>query len=62
MSDDRNPLVHYRKDGHVAVFTLDAPPANTYSHEMMLDLDACTLKARFDPERVLNPGRFAGGL
>ncbi len=50
MSADRSPLVQYHKDGHVAVFTLDAPPANTYSHEMMLDLDACTLKARFDPE------------
>lgn len=50
MSDDRKPLVQYRKDGHVAVFTLDAPPANTYSHEMMLDLDACTLKARFDTD------------
>ncbi len=38
MSDDRKPLVHYRQDGRVAVFTLNAPPANTYSHEMMLEL------------------------
>ena len=52
MSDDRktSPLVHYEKHGHVAVFTLDAPPANTYSHEMMLDLDECTLRARFDQD------------
>jgi enoyl-CoA hydratase/carnithine racemase len=50
MSDDRKPLVHYRQDGRVAVFTLDAPPANTYSHEMMLELDACILRARFAKE------------
>jgi enoyl-CoA hydratase/carnithine racemase len=50
MSNDCKPLVGYKKDGHVAVLTLDAPPANTYSHEMMLDLDACTLQARFDTE------------
>lgn len=48
MSDDRNPLVHYDVDGHVAILTLDAPPANTYSHEMMLQLDAAILRARFD--------------
>ncbi|MCC6672234.1 MAG: enoyl-CoA hydratase/isomerase family protein [Planctomycetes bacterium] len=46
----RRSLVQYRKAGHVAVLTLDDPPANTYSHEMMLDLDACILKARFDQD------------
>jgi enoyl-CoA hydratase len=50
MTEDRKPLVQFQKDGHVAIFVLDAPPANTYSHEMMLDLDGCTLQARFDPE------------
>ena len=50
MSDARDPLVTYCKDGHVAVFTLTNPPANTYSHEMMRDLDSCVLQARFDPE------------
>ena len=44
----RRPLVGYEKHVHVAVLTLDDPPANTYSHEMMLELDACILKARFD--------------
>ena len=35
MPDKREPLVTYDVDGHVAVFTLTNPPANTYSHEMM---------------------------
>ena len=42
-------LVHYEVQGGVAVFTLDDPPANTYTHEMMVQLDAAILRARFDP-------------
>jgi len=41
-------LVKYAVDGGVAILTMDDPPANTYTHEMMLDLDKCILKARFD--------------
>lgn len=41
-------LVRYRKEGHVAIFELDDPPANTYTHEMMRQLDDCILRARFD--------------
>ena len=43
-------LVHYEVKGGVAYLTLDDPPANTYTHEMMRDLDRCILKARFDAE------------
>ena len=43
-------LVQYKKDGGIAILTLNDPPANTYTHEMMRDLDDCILKARFDPE------------
>lgn len=43
-------LVKYEKQGGVAIFTLDDPPANTYTHEMMRELDAAILEARFDPE------------
>jgi enoyl-CoA hydratase/carnithine racemase len=50
MSEHREPLVTYAADGHVAVLTLRNPPANTYSHEMMRDLDEAVLRARFDPE------------
>lgn len=42
-------LVHYAVREGVATITLDDPPANTYTHEMMLQLDAFILKARFDP-------------
>jgi enoyl-CoA hydratase/carnithine racemase len=42
-------LVHYEVQDGVAIFTLDDPPANTYTHEMMRDLDAAILRARFDP-------------
>jgi enoyl-CoA hydratase len=34
---------------HVAVLTLNDPPANAYSHEMMRALDDAVLAARFDP-------------
>jgi enoyl-CoA hydratase/carnithine racemase len=35
--------------GGVAVLTLNEPPANTYSYEMMRELDAAILEARMDP-------------
>ncbi|HXO19632.1 MAG TPA: enoyl-CoA hydratase/isomerase family protein [Thermoanaerobaculia bacterium] len=41
-------LVHYEVREGVAYLTLDDPPANTYTHEMMRQLDAAILEARFD--------------
>src|SRR5688500_6032675 len=41
-------LVKYEAQRGVAILTLDDPPANTYTHEMMRDLDEAILKARFD--------------
>lgn len=41
-------LVHYEAKEGVAYLTLDDPPANTYTHEMMRELDEGILKARFD--------------
>ncbi|MEM7483084.1 MAG: enoyl-CoA hydratase/isomerase family protein [Acidobacteriota bacterium] len=41
-------LVHYEVKEGVAYLTLDDPPANTYTHEMMRELDDCILRARFD--------------
>jgi enoyl-CoA hydratase len=35
--------------GPVRVFTLNEPPANTYSYELMRELDAAILDARMDP-------------
>src|SRR5262245_14941714 len=42
-------LVHYEVRDGVAYLTLDDPPANTYTHEMMRQIDESILKARFDP-------------
>jgi enoyl-CoA hydratase len=43
-------LVEYQLDGGIAVLTLNDPPANTYSYEMMQQLDACILRARMDDQ------------
>jgi enoyl-CoA hydratase len=45
MSDS---LIHYDSSGAIAVITLNDPPANTYSYEMMTQLDEAILKARMD--------------
>lgn len=45
---DTKKLVRYEVKDGVAILTLDDPPANTYTHEMMRDLDEAILKARFD--------------
>ena len=42
-------LVKASKHEGVVVLELNAPPANTYSYEMMRELDARVLEARFDP-------------
>lgn len=42
------PLVNYSKHRGVALFELHRPPANTYSYEMMKELDAAVLDARMD--------------
>jgi len=41
-------LVTYTVDQGVAILTLTDPPANTYTHEMMLTLDERILAARMD--------------
>jgi enoyl-CoA hydratase len=40
-------LIGVEKADGIAVFTLDDPPANTYTHEMMKQLDAAIIDARF---------------
>src|ERR1700704_4600725 len=44
---ERN-LIEYTIERSVAVVTLNDPPANAYSYEMMQQLDACILEARMD--------------
>ncbi len=41
-------LIQYKAQSGIAVLTLNDPPANTYTHEMMLALDSAILKARMD--------------
>src|SRR2546430_10988289 len=45
---EQRTLVHYMVESGVAILELDDPPANTYTHEMMRQLDEAILKARFD--------------
>jgi enoyl-CoA hydratase/carnithine racemase len=41
-------LCKYRAEGGIAFLELSDPPANTYTYEMMRDIDEAILKARFD--------------
>lgn len=43
-------LVEYKtlRDGRIAVLTLNDPPVNGYTHEMMRALDDAVIRARFD--------------
>ena len=45
-------LVTYKKDGNIAVLELNDPPANTYTHEMMRQLDDAILHLRFDEPEI----------
>jgi enoyl-CoA hydratase len=48
--ETRSPedLVQYRAQDGIALLTLNDPPANTYTYEMMQALDKAILKARMD--------------
>ena len=41
-------LIHYRNENGVAIIEMDDPPANTYTHAMMRQLDEAILQARMD--------------
>ena len=47
MNETRSRLDYEVRDG-IAVITLNDPPANTYSYEMMQELDRAILDARMD--------------
>lgn len=46
--DAPKKLVHYRVEDGLAILEMDDPPANTYTYEMMRDLDEAILRARMD--------------
>src|SRR5437868_9850140 len=43
-------LINYRTESGVAVLEMSDPPANAYTYEMNLQMDAAILKARMDNE------------
>jgi len=45
-----NKLVNYSFQKGIAIIELHDPPANTYSYEMMQELDAAILTARMDAD------------
>ncbi len=45
---EQKELVHYRVEQGVAILEMDDPPANTYTYEMMRQLDDAILRARMD--------------
>jgi enoyl-CoA hydratase len=45
---EQKQLVNYTVDGGVGIIEMTDPPANTYTYEMMQQLDAAILQARMD--------------
>src|SRR5512145_504985 len=43
-------MIEYRVDNGVAVLQLNRPPVNSYTTELLKDLDAALLQARFDDD------------
>ena len=41
-------LINYQLEGGIAWLEMNDPPANTYTHEMMREMDDAILRARFD--------------
>jgi len=50
MGEPTGEKVRFSVDGGIATLTLSDPPANTYSYEMMQELDAAILRARMDDD------------
>ena len=47
-AESTKQLINYRTDSGVAVIEINDPPANTYTYEMMRQLDDAILRARMD--------------
>src|SRR5439155_1131395 len=58
---EKKTLVHYLVEGGVAIIELDDPPANTYTYDMMHQLDEAILQARFDDTAHVIVLRGTGG-
>jgi enoyl-CoA hydratase len=47
---EQKELIHYGVEAGVAIIEMDDPPANTYTYEMMQQLDTAILRARMDED------------
>jgi enoyl-CoA hydratase/carnithine racemase len=45
---EQKQLIHYTVEAGVAIIEMDDPPANTYTYEMMQQIDTAILQARMD--------------
>lgn len=57
---EQKVLVNYRVEEGIAVLEMNDPPANTYTYEMMRQLDDAILKARMDESVYVMVLRGAG--
>jgi enoyl-CoA hydratase/carnithine racemase len=57
---EQKVLINYRVEQGIAILEMSDPPANTYTYEMMAQLDAAILKARFDESVAVIVLRGAG--
>jgi len=57
---EQKELVHYRVDEGIAILEMDDPPANTYTYEMMQQIDSAILRARMDENAHVLVLRGAG--
>jgi enoyl-CoA hydratase/carnithine racemase len=53
-------LIDYEVQDGIGIITMVDPPANTYTHEMMRELDGAILEARFDESVYVIMLRGAG--
>lgn len=60
MGDEKRDLVNYEVRDGIGLIELNDPPANTYTYEMMRQLDEAILQARFDENVYVIMIRGAG--
>jgi len=57
---EHKELLHYQVENGIAILQMDDPPANTYTYEMMRQLDEAILRARMDENAHVIVLRGAG--
>jgi len=57
---EQKELLHYQVENGMAILEMDDPPANTYTYEMMRQLDEAILRARMDENAHVIVLRGAG--